>query len=283
MKEKISVVTFEAQNRYSEELTNLLDTYFISSALNYQDDGKEVYVGYISGDFDASDLRKRAEIEHVVLPDFKLEIFEDKNWLIESAVRFDPIKVGDFCIYDAADKVLPQKKKIPLQIYAQTAFGSTHPTTHLCLQALSDIANFGFKGKKILDVGTGSGILGIASAKKWQNSKPYVLGVDIDPTAVNVAGQNAFDNHVSDFFDVIVSDGLKSKTVQKQMPFDLVFANILARPLISMAQNIKKALKGGAYVVLSGFIFEQVDWVIGAYQKKIFLKFRQNLKPVKHF
>ena len=274
MKEKISVVTFEAQNRYSEELTNLLDTYFISSALNYQDDDKEVYIGYISGDFDASDLRKRAEIEHVVLPDFKLEIFEDKNWLIESAVRFDPIEVGDFCIYDAADKVLPQKKKILLQIYAQTAFGSTHPTTHLCLQALSDIANFGFKGKKILDVGTGSGILGIASAKKWQNIEPYVLGVDIDPTAVNVAGQNAFDNHVSDFFDVIVSDGLKSKTVQKQMPFDLVFANILARPLISMAQNIKKALKSGAYVVLSGFIFEQVDWVIGAYQKAGFKKIK---------
>jgi len=273
-----TIVTFEPLSEMPEALNAFLDSYFEVSALNYLDSGKEQYVGYFDLSFDAAALRAAAKEAKISLPSFKTEVLKNKNWLTENVIKFAPVETADFCIYGIHEKQTPQTKKIPVQVYAATAFGSTHQTTHLCLGAVSDLARMGLKPKQILDVGTGSGILSIASAKKWQKVKPHVLGVDIDMESVNVAGQNVFDNNVQNLVDVAYSNGFKAKAVKQNAPYDLVFANILARPLISMARDMAHALKQGGYAVLSGFTGEQADWVLGVYRKAGFklLKLYEN-------
>ena len=148
----------------------------------------------------------------------------------------------------------------------------------MCLNALCDLARLGFAPSHILDVGTGSGILSVAAAKRWKKSKPQVLGVDIDRESINVAGQNVFDNDVQNMVDIMYSNGFKAKRVKKTAPYDLVFANILARPLISMAKDMAKSVACKGYVILSGFTNEQTNWVLGAYEKAGFklVKLYQN-------
>ena len=272
MKDDISdvfAITFEAQKAYKQEVIDFFDSYFEAGALNYLENNEEQYVAY-APDFDENHFLFSAREKNILLPKYQIELFKNKDWLKECAVRFAPFEVGDFCVYDATDDKQPLTTKTALGIYAVTAFGSTHPTTHLCLEAISTLFCQGFEPKNILDIGTGSGILAIAGAKKWQAVKPHILGVDIDETSVNVAGQNVFDNNVSDLIDVALSDGLKAKIVQKNAPFDLVFANILARPLIEMAQSMSKNMLQRGYAILSGFKKDQIDWVLSAYLKADF-------------
>lgn len=125
----------------------------------------------------------------------------------------------------------------------------------------------------ILDVGCGSGILSLGAAKLW-GAETKITAVDIDQEAVWVTRQNALDNNVSDFVTAEVSNGYQAEIVQKNAPYDIIFANILARPLIDMAPDLAAALKPGGYAVLSGFINDQEDWVVNAHTN-------QGLKLVK--
>ena len=121
------------------------------------------------------------------------------------------------------------------------------------------------KPQKILDVGTGSGILALAAAKIWTEAQ--VIAVDIDDEAVRVTEQNALDNGVEKQITASLSDGYQSDLVRQNAPYDVIFANILARPLIAMASDMVKSLKKGGYAVISGFIDEQTDWVVGEHEK----------------
>jgi len=271
MKDNISsciIITFEMLNEIPQHLSEFLDSYFEVSALNYTPENKEQYVGYASLSFNENDFKNEAKKAKIRLPKYRIDILKNKNWLSENVIKFAPVEVADFCVYGIHEKKEPKTKKIPIKVYAATAFGSTHQTTHMCLEILSDLAKNNFKPKNILDIGTGSGILSIASAKKWYKEKPKILGVDIDSESLNVATQNAFDNSVEKLFDVSYSNGLKAKIVKNRAPFDIVYANILARPLISMAKDMGHALKTRGYAVLSGFTAEQTNWVLDAYQKE---------------
>lgn len=118
----------------------------------------------------------------------------------------------------------------------------------------------------ILDMGTGSGILALAAARLW-NENCKITAVDIDEEAVLVTRQNAVDNNLQKYVTAEVSDGYQSPLVKNNAPYDLILANILARPLISMAPDLYKSLKTGGYCILSGFVEEQEDWVIGEHTK----------------
>ncbi len=260
-------LTFQAFETMPEKLSDFLDAYFEVSALNYTKDNKEQYVAYATSDFNEKDFKKSAQKAGVCLPSYKIETLKTKNWLTANVIKFEPQEVADFCVYGIHQRKAPKTKKIPIQVYAATAFGSTHQTTHMCLTAISDLAKFEKPFKRILDVGTGSGILSIAVAKKFKKYKPSVLGVDIDRESVNVAVQNAFTNNVEDCMDVFYSDGFKSKEVRSRAPYDLIFANILARPLILMAKDMAKTIFPKGFIVLSGFTADQSDWVLQTYQK----------------
>lgn len=271
-------VTFQSMNEIPEKLETFLDSYFEVSGLNYTPENKEQYVGYATLSFNEKDLLKAAKKHKIVLPSYKIEVLKNKNWLTENVIKFEPKEIADFCVYGIHEKQKPHTRKIPIKVYAATAFGSTHQTTQMCLNAVADLAKFSFKPQNIIDVGTGSGILSIAVAKKFKKLNPRILGVDIDRESINVAAQNAYDNNVQNLFDVSYSNGFKAKIVKQNAPYNLAFANILARPLISMAKDMHKSLTPKGFAVLSGFTADQTDWVLNTYQKTGFklIKLYQN-------
>lgn len=267
-------ISFAPQEEYPENLTNFLEEYFGVIACNYTDDGKEQYVAYQNQKFDEDDFIKTAALREVIIPTYEKTFLESQNWLKDYVIEFAPVEVEDFLIYGIHEKTIPQTDKLTLRIYAATAFGSEHQTTKSCLKAISFLNQQTVKHQKILDVGTGSGILSLAVAKMWKDAQ--ITAVDIDEEAVWVTRQNALDNGLETQLEVEVSDGYNSELIKKNAPYDLIFSNILARPLIEMAPDLAASLTKGGYCILSGFVDEQVDWVIEAHQQ-------QGLKLIKLF
>ena len=195
---------------------------------------------------------------NIPIPQLKLKKMPDINWLEASYQGFPPIEVRDFYIYGSHINKVPPKDKISLQIDAATAFGTgEHQTTHGCLEALSDLT---FSPKTVLDVGCGSGILGMAFAKKYHQS---VDAVDIDPESVRVALDNAKKNNLQKEMTIWQSDGY-AKVTKK---YDLIFCNILAKPLIDMVSDLANHLRANGYAILSGFLIGQEKWVQKAHEK----------------
>lgn len=244
-----------------------LQDYFEVVTDNYSDDGTDNFVGYQRTAFDEADFRQQAQNWHIILPDFHAELLTSDNWLKENIIRFAPLEVGEFMIYGIHETEAPQTNKLPLQIYAATAFGSEHQTTKSCLLALSDLYRQKIDHRQILDVGCGSGILSLGAAKLWQ-AETKVTAVDIDEEAVWVTRKNAKNNQLEQIITAGLSNGYQSDLVKTNAPYNLIFANILARPLIEMAPDLAAHLCPGGYAILSGFIKDQEEWVIDAHQKQ---------------
>ena len=259
-------VSFHPEENLPEGFENFLDEYFEVNACNYQDEGPDEYVGYKSGEFREEDMLSFAQKLGIKLPPYQITFLESSNWLKDYVIKFSPFTTEDFMIYGIHETKAPQTDKIPLQIYAATAFGSDHQTTRSCLQAISDLYHQGFAPCSILDIGTGSGILSLASAKLWQDSCK-ILAVDIDEEAVWVTRQNAENNNLSSLIQAEISDGFINPLIKQKAPYDLILANILARPLIEMSVSISNHLKTKGYVILSGFVEDQENWVIQSFEK----------------
>ena len=259
-------VSFHPEENLPNGFENFLDEYFEVNACNYQDEGLDEYVGYKSGEFREEDMLSFAQKLGIKLPPYQITLLESSNWLKDYVIKFYPCTTEDFMIYGIHETKAPQTDKIPLQIYAATAFGSDHQTTRSCLQAISDLYHQGFAPCSILDIGTGSGILSLASAKLWQDSCK-ILAVDIDEEAVWVTRQNAENNNLSTLIQAEISDGFINPLIKQKAPYDLILANILARPLIEMSVSISNHLKTKGYVILSGFVEDQENWVIQSFEK----------------
>ena len=259
-------VSFHPEENLPNGFENFLDEYFEVNACNYQDEGLDEYVGYKSGEFREEDMLSFAQKLGIKLPPYQITFLESSNWLKDYVIKFSPFTTEDFMIYGIHETKAPQTDKIPLQIYAATAFGSDHQTTRSCLQAISDLYHQGFAPCSILDIGTGSGILSLASAKLWQDSCK-ILAVDIDEEAVWVTRQNAENNNLSTLIQAEISDGFINPLIKQKAPYDLILANILARPLIEMSVSISNHLKTKGYVILSGFVEDQENWVIQSFEK----------------
>lgn len=202
------------------------------------------------------------------ITEFKINPIPNTNWLEESYRQFPPFTVGDFFIFGSHYQGETPHKKIPLQIDAATAFGSgEHGTTRGCIEAILHLYKEGFKPNRILDMGAGSGILGIAAYKLWK--KP-VLAVDIDKEATRVACHHRKINAVpagEKGLTCATGDGYAAKPVKANTgKFDFIIANILAGPLIIMANDLSKNLSSRGKVILSGLLTEQEDEVLTAHQ-----------------
>ena len=255
-------ITFYPRGNADEEFTQFLEDFFEVNAQNYDDDGNDEYIGYCTNFDEAEMLKFSANFE---LPPYKIEKLESTNWLKDYVIRFAPFEVDKLLIYGIHENQAPQTNKIPLQIYAATAFGSDHHTTRSCLKAICELYDQGFKPSKILDVGTGSGILSLAAASLWPNAK--IIAVDIDEEAVLVTQSNAENNLLDSHINTTQSDGYQASLVIDNGPYDLILANILARPLLDMSSDTAKHLKPLGYAILSGFVDEQEQWVIGEHQQ----------------
>lgn len=195
-----------------------------------------------------------------------VEPVPDIDWLAHSYQQFAPFSVGTFFIYGSHyDGEIPVDK-MPLLIDAATAFGSgEHGTTAGCLEALLDLKAEGFIPETTLDVGTGSGILAIAAWKLW--GRP-VLATDIDPESVRVTEVHARMNETpvaSAGLRTATGDGFNIPELQDGARYDLVIANILAGPVIAMAEDLIARTAPGGYVLLSGMLIEQAPEVAEAY------------------
>ena len=266
-------IIFAAQETTPPLLEEFLEEYFEVVACDYNDDGQEILIGYTSKDFDSCDFRKQAAARGIELPEFCQKLLTSENWLKDNVIEFAPVEVEDFLVYGIHEKQAPKTAKLPIKIYAATAFGSEHQTTKSCLKAICELNRMKAPHANILDVGCGSGILSLGAAKLW-GPQTQITAVDIDQEAVWVTRQNALDNNVAELINSEVSNGYQAEIVQKNAPYDIIFANILARPLIDMAPDLAASLTPGGYAVLSGFINDQEEWVINAHTN-------QGLKLVK--
>ncbi len=187
-----------------------------------------------------------------------------RDWLAHSLRQFPPLTVGRFFIHSDrfADRVPPGC--VGLNIGAGTAFGSgAHASTAGCLLALQGLAGRRRFGAP-LDIGSGSGILAIAMAKIWRRP---VIACDVDAEAVAVTQRNARRNGVGPLVRAVRGSGYGAPAVRRGAPFDLVCANILARPLCRMAIGLGRRLSADGVAVLSGFVERDGPGVLAAHRR----------------
>ena len=188
------------------------------------------------------------------------ETLADADWLAMALSGLPPVRAGRFFVYGLHDLGRTPVNTVNLRIEAGAAFGTGHHgTTVGCLLAYDALLK-SRRFERVLDVGCGTGILAIAAAKCGAGT---VVGTDIDRVSVRISRENAFLNQARARF--VYANGLAHSSVRAQAPYDLVFANILARPLVSLAQPIKGALKPGGTAILSGLLRSQERFVRAAY------------------
>ncbi len=199
-------------------------------------------------------------------PPLNLEPLPDRDWVAESLRELPPVKAGRFFVHGAHDRGTARDQArggaIALEVEAGRAFGNgKHETTYGCLLALDHLAKVR-RFDRPLDLGCGAGVLALAMARLW---RVPIVASDIDPWAVKVARSNARLNHLHGFVRPVRADGFAHPALAAGAPYDLIMANILARPLQRLAPAIAGHLAPGGRVILSGLLAKQDAQVRSAY------------------
>jgi ribosomal protein L11 methyltransferase len=197
---------------------------------------------------------------------------EAKDWVRASLEDLVPVPAGRFIVHGQHDRWRVPSNKISIEIEAALAFGTGHHgTTRGCLLLLDHVLK-AYYPRRVLDLGTGTGVLAIAAAKALHRA---VLASDIDPSAVRVARENARLNQTGHLVQAICATGFSAPQFAERGPFDLVLANILANPLRQLATPMARHLAPSALVILSGLLTHQAAGVAAAYRAR-------GLVPVRH-
>lgn len=200
--------------------------------------------------------------------DFVVSELPETDWVAHVKRELAPVEAGRFFVYGAHDADKLPKGKVGLKIEAAMAFGTGHHGTTLgCLTALDHLANRGVVARNVADIGCGTAVLAMAAAKIWPNP---VVASDIDEVAVDVAKANVAANGVEERVHVVEAAGFDHPDLQAAAPFDLVFANILKGPLLSLAPDMGEAIAAEGYAILSGILNPQADEVVSAYEAQGF-------------
>ena len=199
-----------------------------------------------------------------------VEALADADWLAMSLSGLPPVRAGRFFVFGAHDRGRIPPNAVALRIEAGAAFGTGHHgTTVGCLQAWNDLIK-ARRFDRVLDVGAGTGVLAIAAARTGAR---LARGTDIDAPSVRIARENAALNGARAEF--VHASGLGHQSVRSAAPYDLVFANILAPPLVALAQDIRGALRPGGVAILSGLLRTQERRVLAAYRSRGFRLLRR--------
>jgi ribosomal protein L11 methyltransferase len=199
---------------------------------------------------------------------------EAKDWVKATLEELVPVRAGRFIVHGHHDRAKVPPNNLGIEIEAALAFGTGHHgTTRGCLVLLDEVLK-AWHPRRVLDLGTGTGVLAIAAAKAQHR---LVLASDIDPLSVRVASDNARHNGVGDLVQAIQASGFSAPEFAKHGPFDLVLANILANPLRQMATPLARHLAPSALVILSGLLPRQAQGVIAAYRARGLVLVRQLL------
>jgi ribosomal protein L11 methyltransferase len=189
----------------------------------------------------------------------------DKDWVSEVQSGLPAVLAGRFFVYGSHEKDnIPDEIAHPILIEAGMAFGTGHHgTTKGCLVIFDKLLTEGFKPSNVLDLGCGAGILAIAAAKALPEAQ--ILASDIDQDAVDVTLENARLNEAGENMKVMQAEGFDSPSLRDRQ-FNLIFANILAGPLMGLAPDIYKATQKDGKVILSGILNEQSETVSNAFK-----------------
>jgi ribosomal protein L11 methyltransferase len=191
----------------------------------------------------------------------------ERDWLAENRRAFPPQRIGRFFIHGSHWHEKPPAGSVAVEIDAATAFGTgEHPSTRGCLVAFDELARRR-RFRRPRDIGTGSGILAIAAARTLHRK---VLASDLDPVSVRVARHHVRRNGVTRWVRAACLAG-----AGRGSRHDLVFANILARPLVLMARDLSRSVAPGGVAILSGLLQRQESAVLAAYRTQgLVLDFR---------
>ncbi|RUW43484.1 MULTISPECIES: 50S ribosomal protein L11 methyltransferase [unclassified Mesorhizobium] len=218
---------------------------------------------YADGDVDAVEARLKDILAGLALSrSIEREALPDIDWVARSLEGLKPVRAGRFFVHGAHDSRKRHSGELAIEIEAGLAFGTGHHgTTAGCLEMLEKVVRREHP-RNALDLGTGSAVLAIAVAKL---AHIPVLATDIDPVAVRVAAANARLNHVKGLIETVTAPGFHHPIFARRAPFDLIVANILARPLMRLAPQMAGHIALGGSIVLSGILDRQRDAVISAY------------------
>ena len=201
----------------------------------------------------------------------RVEELAEADWVTMSQAGLQPIRAGRFYVHTPMYRSAPPGM-IPFEIDASLAFGTgQHATTSGCLEALDHLERDGKSFANIADIGTGTGLLAFAALALWPHAK--CIASDIDAVAVEVAQDNAAINRVTlghgpGELLLAVAAGMDSPLLAARAPFDLLVANILAGPLIELADDFTTALAPGGTLMLAGLLDSQADAVARAYEDR---------------
>src|SRR4051812_43508673 len=207
-----------------------------------------------------------------VAQNLTFELVEAKDWVKASLDDLVPVAAGRFMVHGSHDRERIPGNKLGIEIEAALAFGTGHHgTTRGCLLLLDQVLKNRLP-RRVLDLGTGTGVLAIAAAKATRRP---VLASDIDAPSVAVARDNAWLNGTGPLVRVVCAPGFAAAEFTERGPFDLVLANILANPLRQLASPMQRHLAAGAFVILSGLLTPQARAVSAAYRAR-------DLVPIRH-
>jgi ribosomal protein L11 methyltransferase len=200
-----------------------------------------------------------------VARDIAFDTVEAKDWVGATLEELVPVHAGRFVVHGRHDRARIAPNKLGIEIEAALAFGTGHHgTTRGCLVLLDEVLK-AHRPRRVLDLGTGTGVLAIAAAKALQIT---VLASDIDPLAASTARDNARLNGAGDLVETVCATGFSAPEFAARRPFDLVLANILANPLRQMATAMARHLAPSGLVILSGLLPHQAQGVIAAYRAR---------------
>ncbi|RQU70043.1 50S ribosomal protein L11 methyltransferase [Burkholderia cenocepacia] len=215
-------------------------------------------VALLSADHEPAVLLAAAanEIGLAETPQFVVREVEEQDWVRLTQSQFEPIPIGERIWVVPSWHDAPDPDALVLELDPGLAFGTgSHPTTRLCMEWLEQSVK---PGQSVLDYGCGSGILAILAKKCGANA---VIGIDIDPQAVESARQNSERNRAE------VTYGLPDACPDGE--FDIVVANILSNPLKLMASMLASKVKPGGRIALSGVLARQADEVAAVYARYV--------------
>ncbi len=182
-----------------------------------------------------------------------------EDWVSKVRRELRPVRAGRFVLHGGHDEGDAPPSAVRLRIEAAMAFGTGHHgTTRGCLTAMDRLAREGFVARRVLDLGTGTGALGMGAALLW---KSRVIATDIDAVAVMTAHENGRANGTGLMMRTVEAGRATGGEVMRHAPYDLVFANILAAPLKRLAPQIARVTVSGSAVVLSGLLHRQAPGV----------------------
>lgn len=226
---------------------------------------------YFSARPTPADLQLLASLSSAAAPaDLVCLPLPEQDWVVLSQQGMEPIRAGRFFVATPDADALPPAGALSLEIPAAQAFGTGHhETTYGCLLALDRLARQ-HRPRRVLDLGTGTGILAFAAARLWRCP---VLASDNDPVAIEVAVELAGRNRLPVRparcgVSLLVADGTRHRRIRRGGPYDLVIANILAGPLIDMARDIAAMVAPGGHLVLAGLLDTQAQAVAQTYRTR---------------